>query len=101
MATISLKFRHQGDPLFTHLFQEYSNRLKSGPLPPDESWELVEQPSDYDSKCQCKKQRKKVRNSNKLKGAQSLSGRVLDWRPRGCGFEPHCVVSLSKTLILA
>ena len=29
-----------------------------------------------------------------------LSGRVLDSRPRGCGFEPqnrHCVVSLSKT----
>ena len=35
-----------------------------------------------------------------LKGTQWLSGRVLDWRPRGCGFEPHprhCVVSLSKT----
>ena len=33
-------------------------------------------------------------------GAQWLSGRVLDLRPRGCGFEPHrrhCVVSLSKT----
>ena len=31
---------------------------------------------------------------------QWLSGRVLDLRPRGCGFEPHwchCVVSLSKT----
>ena len=31
--------------------------------------------------------------------AQWLSGRVLDSRPRGCGFEPHwrqCVVSLSK-----
>ena len=30
-----------------------------------------------------------------------LSGRVLDWRLRGCGFEPHqkhCVMSLSKTL---
>ena len=26
-----------------------------------------------------------------------LSGRVLDSRPRRCGFEPHCVVSLSKT----
>ena len=35
-----------------------------------------------------------------LVGAQWLSGRVLDFRPRGCGFEPergHCVVSLSKT----
>ena len=32
-----------------------------------------------------------------------LSGRVLDWRLRGFGLEPHrghCVVSLSKTLIL-
>ena len=34
------------------------------------------------------------------KGAQWLSGRVLDLRPRGHRFEPHqchCVVSLSKT----
>ena len=34
-------------------------------------------------------------------GAQRLSGRVLDWRPRGRGFEPHrcqCVVSLSKNI---
>ena len=33
------------------------------------------------------------------KGAQLLSDRVLDSRPRGCGFEPHrrhCVVSFSK-----
>ena len=33
-------------------------------------------------------------------GEQWLSGRVLDSRPRGPGFEPHrrhCVVSLSKT----
>ena len=33
-------------------------------------------------------------------GAQWLSGRVLDSRLRGCGFQPHrhhCVVSLSKT----
>ena len=33
-------------------------------------------------------------------GAQWLSGRVLDSRPRGRGFKPHrhhCVVSLSKT----
>ena len=33
-------------------------------------------------------------------GVQWLSGRVLDSRLRGCGFEPHqhhCVVSLSKT----
>ena len=35
-----------------------------------------------------------------IEGAQWLSGRVLDLRPRGRGFEPHrlhCVVSLSKT----
>ena len=33
-------------------------------------------------------------------GAQWLSGRVLDSRLRGCGFEPHgrqCIVSLGKT----
>ena len=30
-------------------------------------------------------------------GAQWLSGRVLDLRQRGHGFEPHCVVSPSKT----
>ena len=34
-------------------------------------------------------------------GAQWLSGRVLDLRPRGGGFEPHqghCVVSLGKNI---
>ena len=34
-------------------------------------------------------------------GAQLLSGRVLDSRPKGRGFEPHrghCVVSLSKNI---
>ena len=34
-------------------------------------------------------------------GAQWLTGRLLDSRPRGCGFEPrrlHCVVSLSKNI---
>ena len=34
-------------------------------------------------------------------GAQWLSGRVLDWRPKGGGFQPHrphCVVSLSKNI---
>ena len=34
-------------------------------------------------------------------GAQWLSGRVLDSRPKGPGFEPHwrhCVVSLSKNI---
>ena len=37
---------------------------------------------------------------NTNEGAQWLSGRVLDLRPKGRGFEPHrrhCVVSLSKT----
>ena len=36
-----------------------------------------------------------------LSGAQWLSGRVLDSRPKGRGFEPHrryCVVSLSKNI---
>ena len=36
-----------------------------------------------------------------LSGAQWLSGRVIDSRPRGRGFEPHrrhCVVSLSKNI---
>ena len=40
-----------------------------------------------------------------FEGAQWLSGRVLDSRPRGRGFEPHwrhCVVVLEQdTLILA
>ena len=39
------------------------------------------------------------------KGAQWLSGRVLDSRPKGSGFEPHrchCVVVLEQdTFILA
>ena len=30
--------------------------------------------------------------------AQWLSGRVLDYRPRGRGFKPHCIVSLSKNI---
>ena len=37
----------------------------------------------------------------KLEGAQWLSGRALDSRPKGRGFEPHrrhCVVSLSKNI---
>ena len=37
----------------------------------------------------------------KIEGAQWLSDRVLDSRPRGRGFEPHrrhCVVSLSKNI---
>ena len=43
--------------------------------------------------------------SNTLEGAQWLSGRVLDLRPRGRRFEPHrrrCVVVLEQdTFILA
>ena len=34
-------------------------------------------------------------------GAQWLSGRLLDSRPKGRGFEPHrrhCIVSLSKNI---
>ena len=41
-------------------------------------------------------------NINTLKfGAQWLSGRVLDSRPKGGGFEPHrhhCAVSLNKNI---
>ena len=36
-----------------------------------------------------------------MQGAQWLSGRMLDSRPKGRGFEPHrrhCVVSLSKNI---
>ena len=39
--------------------------------------------------------------THRIMGAQLLSGRVLDSRPRGRGFEPdrrHCVVSLSKNI---
>ena len=40
-----------------------------------------------------------------IQGAQWLSGRVLDSRPKGSGFEPHrrhCVVVLEQdTFILA
>ena len=31
-------------------------------------------------------------------GVQWLSGKVLDLRPKGRGFEPHCVVSSSKNI---
>ena len=45
------------------------------------------------------------RDSMHMQGAQWLSGRVLDSRPRGRGFEPHgrlCVVVLEQdTFILA
>ena len=43
--------------------------------------------------------------TSRVKGAQWLSGRVLDSRPKGLGFEPHrrhCVVVLEQdTFILA
>ena len=43
--------------------------------------------------------------TGEISGAQWLSGRVLDWRPKGCGFESHqrhCVVVLEQdTFILA
>ena len=40
-------------------------------------------------------------NKSAYKGEQWLSGRVLDSRPKGRGFEPHrrhCIVSLSKNI---
>ena len=44
---------------------------------------------------------KESNQTNKQLGAQWLSDRVLDSRPKGCGFEPHrrhCVVSLRKKI---
>ena len=51
----------------------------------------------------CKKNSigKIFRIKKQVKGAQWLSGRVLDLRPKGRRFEPHwrhCVVSLSKNI---
>ena len=47
----------------------------------------------------------KFKSLNRMLGAQWLSGRVLDSRPKGRGFEPHrrhCVVVLEQdTFILA
>ena len=43
----------------------------------------------------------KTKTKSKIIGAQWLSGRVLDSRSRGHGFEPHqrnCVLSLSKNI---
>ena len=52
-----------------------------------------------------KNRQNKGLNDKRLLGALWLSGRVLDSRPRGCGFEPHrhhCVVILEQyTFILA
>ena len=48
-----------------------------------------------------KKQCSLPSGSKRYEGAQWLSGRVLDSRPKGRGFEPHrrhCVVSLSKNI---
>ena len=46
-----------------------------------------------------------IQSLNIKEGAQWLSGRVLDSRPKGSGFEPHrrhCVVVLEQdTFILA
>ena len=43
-----------------------------------------------------------IKHSRDVWRAQWLSGRVLDSRPRGCGFQPHlhCVLK-QDTLILA
>ena len=46
-----------------------------------------------------------IMETNNMMGVQWLSGRVLDSRPRGCGFEPHrchCIVVLEQdTFFLA
>lgn len=46
------------------LFQEYSKRLKTPPTPPDDTWELVEQPEDK-SACACNKKVKKIKEQKK------------------------------------
>ena len=51
--------------------------------------------------CPCFTERLLMGRKESNKGAQWLSGRVLDSRPKGRGFEPHrrhCVVSLSKNI---
>ncbi|XP_062610199.1 protein O-glucosyltransferase 2-like, partial [Saccostrea cucullata] len=40
------------------LFDKFSDLLVSRPDKPDDSWELVEQPSDNDSRCDCKRLKK-------------------------------------------
>ena len=39
-----------------------------------------------------------VESTDSVMGVQWLSGRVHDSRPRGRGFEPHCIVPLSKNV---
>ena len=52
-------------------------------------------------KCESDFINKTIKCSNALLISEWLSGRVLDSRPNGRGFEPHrrhCVVSLSKNI---
>ena len=52
-------------------------------------------------KCESDFINKTIKCSNALLISEWLSGRVLDSRPKGRGFEPHrrhCVVSLSKNI---
>ncbi|KAK3578460.1 hypothetical protein CHS0354_038549 [Potamilus streckersoni] len=35
------------------LFQEFSKKLVYKPKPADDTWELVEQPHDHESQCEC------------------------------------------------
>lgn len=44
------------------VFQKFSKLLKYKPRPPDSSWEAVEQPSDDDSRCDCKRNQKKEKD---------------------------------------
>ena len=63
---------------------------------------LVFQDWNSQNACQHSKQgRPDQKEKDQSQGAQWLSGRVLDLRPMGRGFEPHrhhCVVSLSKNI---
>ncbi|XP_045191680.2 protein O-glucosyltransferase 2-like [Mercenaria mercenaria] len=48
------------------LFESYSKRFKSPPTPPDDTWELVEQPKDNNN-CNCQKMKQKYSDKSKTK----------------------------------
>lgn len=40
--------------IYFYIFQEYAKHLKSPPAPPDDTWELVEQPKNHNNQyCIC------------------------------------------------
>ncbi|KAK3085442.1 hypothetical protein FSP39_003355 [Pinctada imbricata] len=46
------------------VLEKFSKLLKRPPAKPDSSWELVDQPNDNDSKCDCKRLKTKVSNDS-------------------------------------